>query len=143
MDVDVQGMSPDPDGQADTTAGPSAGQDRDGDSEAIVRQLEKSLPRWEGFGDLGWMSEVAQVCSCRPLHYDARRGEGLLSPLFASFCVFSHSFFESNLCVMMTWVITHTGATIGNRVGDQEPQGQRVRLAADPLFYFVGDQVAK
>jgi chromatin structure-remodeling complex subunit RSC1/2 len=60
MDVDVQGMSPDPDGQADTTAGPSAGQDRDGDSEAIVRQLEKSLPRWEGFGDLGWMSEVAQ-----------------------------------------------------------------------------------
>ncbi|KAF8548751.1 hypothetical protein OG21DRAFT_1422510 [Imleria badia] len=60
MDVDVQGMSPDPDGQADTTAGPSAGQDRDGDSEAIIRQLEKSLPSWEGFGDLGWMSEVTQ-----------------------------------------------------------------------------------
>lgn len=38
---------------------------------------------------------------------------------------------------MMTWVITHIGATIGNRVGDQEPQGQRVRLAGDLLFLFI------
>lgn len=39
---------------------------------------------------------------------------------------------------MMTWVITHIGASIGNRGGDQEPQGQRVRLAGDPfLFCFV------
>ncbi|KAF8122454.1 hypothetical protein EV363DRAFT_1182570 [Boletus edulis] len=60
MDVDTHGMSPEPDGQPDTTAGPTAGQDRDGDSEAIIRQLEKSLPRWEGFGDLGWMSEATQ-----------------------------------------------------------------------------------
>ena len=94
MDVDVQGMSPEPDGQADTTAGPGAGQDRDGDSEAIIRQLEKSLPRWEGFGDLGWMSEVTQVCSCRPLHCDTRRGEGASFPFVASFCVFFSFFFR-------------------------------------------------
>ncbi|KAG9310450.1 hypothetical protein JVU11DRAFT_9591 [Chiua virens] len=60
MDVDVQGMSPEPDGQTDTTAAAAAGEDRDGDSEAIIRQLEKTLPRWEGLGDLGWMSEVTQ-----------------------------------------------------------------------------------
>lgn len=66
MDVDVQGVSPEPDGHADTTAAPGAGQDRDGDSEAIIRQLENTLPRWDGFGDLGWMSEVTQVCSCLP-----------------------------------------------------------------------------
>ncbi|KAG8220643.1 hypothetical protein J3R82DRAFT_2911 [Butyriboletus roseoflavus] len=60
MDVDVQAMSPEPDSQVDTTASAGAGEDRDGDSEAIIRQLEKSLPRWEGFGDLGWMSEVTQ-----------------------------------------------------------------------------------
>lgn len=66
MDVDVQGVSPEPDAHPDTTAAPGAGQDRDGDNEAIVRQLENALPRWEGFGDLGWMSEVTQVCSCLP-----------------------------------------------------------------------------
>ena len=67
MDVDVHGMSPEP----DTTAGPTAGQDRDGDNEAIIRQLEKSLPPWEGFGDLGWMSEASQVrlVHCLPFFY--------------------------------------------------------------------------
>jgi chromatin structure-remodeling complex subunit RSC1/2 len=30
---------------------------RDGDSDAIVTQLEKGLPRWEGPGDYGWMTE--------------------------------------------------------------------------------------
>lgn len=58
MVVDVHALSPDPDSQP----GPGPGEDRDGDSEAIIRQLEKSLPPWEGFGDLGWMSEVTQVC---------------------------------------------------------------------------------
>ena len=80
MDVDVQGMSPEPDGQADATAGTGAGEDRDGDSEAIVRQLEKSLPRWEGFGDLGWMSEATQVCPLSSLH--------TASFPFVAFCVF-------------------------------------------------------
>ncbi|KAG1746902.1 hypothetical protein EDB19DRAFT_1688275 [Suillus lakei] len=39
--------------------GPVAAEERVGDSEAIVRQLEKSLPRWQGFGELG-MSEVSK-----------------------------------------------------------------------------------
>ncbi|KAG2066762.1 hypothetical protein BDR04DRAFT_1106215 [Suillus decipiens] len=38
---------------------PVAAEERLGDSEAIVRQLEKTLPRWQGFGDLG-MSEVSK-----------------------------------------------------------------------------------
>ena len=96
MDVDVQGMSPEPDAQGDTTAGPSAGQDKDGDNEAIIRQLEKSLPRWEGFGDLGWMSEVTQVCMPLSLHYDTRSGR-LLSPLSRHSVFFSYSFYASNL----------------------------------------------
>jgi chromatin structure-remodeling complex subunit RSC1/2 len=40
--------------------GPVAAEERVGDSEAIVRQqLEKTLPRWQGFGELG-MSEVSK-----------------------------------------------------------------------------------
>ncbi|KAG1741799.1 uncharacterized protein EDB91DRAFT_315460 [Suillus paluster] len=39
--------------------GSAAGEERVGDSEAIVRQLEKSLPRWQGFGELG-MSEASK-----------------------------------------------------------------------------------
>ncbi|KAL4064792.1 hypothetical protein V8B97DRAFT_1987062 [Scleroderma yunnanense] len=67
MDVDVSGMSPDPDiendndndGSEDARTASIAGDgDGDGDGEAVIRQLEKSLPRWEGFGDSGWMSEV-------------------------------------------------------------------------------------
>ncbi|KAF9235837.1 hypothetical protein BU15DRAFT_77561 [Melanogaster broomeanus] len=58
IDIDVNGMSPEPDGQTeDITMGSVAGE---GDSEAIIRQLENSLPRWEGFGNLGWMSEVSK-----------------------------------------------------------------------------------
>ncbi|KAF9221270.1 hypothetical protein BS17DRAFT_271837 [Gyrodon lividus] len=61
IDVDINGMSPEPDGQIEDVAmGSVAGEERDGDSEAIICQLEKSLPRWEGFGNLGWMSEVSK-----------------------------------------------------------------------------------
>lgn len=37
------------------------GMERDDDSDEIVRALEKSLPRWEGYEDVGWMSEVSHV----------------------------------------------------------------------------------
>ncbi|KII86314.1 hypothetical protein PLICRDRAFT_56043 [Plicaturopsis crispa FD-325 SS-3] len=57
MDVDVAGMSPEPDGQGED-AGPSVGTARDDESEEIVRQLEKGLPRWQGYGDAGWMEEI-------------------------------------------------------------------------------------
>ncbi|KZT09072.1 uncharacterized protein LAESUDRAFT_723382 [Laetiporus sulphureus 93-53] len=50
MDVDVGG-TPEPEG-------PPTGTPRDGASDEIVRQLEKGLPRWEGFADVGWMEEV-------------------------------------------------------------------------------------
>ncbi|KAH7884088.1 hypothetical protein F5I97DRAFT_1813837 [Phlebopus sp. FC_14] len=61
LDIDVNGMSPEPEGQPeDIGTGSVVGEGRDGDNEAIIRQLEKSLPRWEGFGDLGWMSEVSK-----------------------------------------------------------------------------------
>ncbi|KAH7909756.1 hypothetical protein BJ138DRAFT_1154503 [Hygrophoropsis aurantiaca] len=61
VDVDVSGMSPEPEGQSeDITMGSGGGEESSGINEEIVRQLEKSLPRWEGFGDLGWMPEVSK-----------------------------------------------------------------------------------
>ncbi|KZT64027.1 hypothetical protein DAEQUDRAFT_733167 [Daedalea quercina L-15889] len=50
MDVDVGG-TPEPEG-------PSHDGTRDAEADEIVRQLEKGLPRWEGFGDAGWMNEA-------------------------------------------------------------------------------------
>lgn len=35
--------------------------ERDQESEEIVKQLEKGLPRWPGFGEKGWMDGVSQV----------------------------------------------------------------------------------
>ena len=32
--------------------------ERDGESDEIVRALEKSLPKWKGLDDIGWMDEV-------------------------------------------------------------------------------------
>ncbi|KAI0294782.1 hypothetical protein BC826DRAFT_909647 [Russula brevipes] len=50
MDVDVGG-TPEPESVgADDMA-------RDGESDLVVQQLERGLPRWEGFGDFGWMKE--------------------------------------------------------------------------------------
>jgi len=33
------------------------GMERDADSDEIVKILERSLPQWPGFGELGWMEE--------------------------------------------------------------------------------------
>lgn len=55
MDVDI--MS-EPGGREDDGDG---GIDRDEESEEIVRQLEKGLPRWPGFGEEGWRDDVSQV----------------------------------------------------------------------------------
>jgi hypothetical protein len=50
MDVDVGG-TPEPETLgADDMA-------HDGESDLIVQQLERGLPRWEGFGDFGWLEE--------------------------------------------------------------------------------------
>lgn len=53
MDVEMGG-TPEP----ETTAQDMA---LDGESDAIVQQLEKGLPRWEGFGDAGWTNDIPQV----------------------------------------------------------------------------------
>jgi len=50
MDVDVGG-TPEPENMgADDMA-------RDGESDLVVQQLERGLPRWEGLGDFGWLKE--------------------------------------------------------------------------------------
>ncbi len=53
MDVDIGG-TPEPELTGHDAA-------RDGESEEIVRQLEKSLPRWEGFDDVGWAEDITPV----------------------------------------------------------------------------------
>ena len=51
MDVDVGG-TPEPENMgADDMA-------RDGESDLVVQQLERGLPRWEGFGDFRWLKET-------------------------------------------------------------------------------------
>jgi len=57
-DADVD-ISPESDGQDDDGAAYQA--ERDPQSEEIVKQLEKGLPRWPGFGQEGWMNEVHPV----------------------------------------------------------------------------------
>jgi len=50
MDVDVGG-TPEPESMgADDMA-------RDGESDLVVQQLERGLPRWEGLADYGWWKE--------------------------------------------------------------------------------------
>lgn len=41
----------------------SAIMERDPESEEIVKQLEKGLPRWPGFGQEGWVQEITSVSS--------------------------------------------------------------------------------
>lgn len=54
-DIEVDIMSPD-DGNGDDMVA-----ERDPESEEIVKQLEKGLPRWPGFGEEGWMEETPSV----------------------------------------------------------------------------------
>ena len=58
MDVDIGG-TPEPEVVVQDSA-------RDGESEEIVRQLEKSLPRWEGFADVGWTGDLTPVSTRVP-----------------------------------------------------------------------------
>ncbi|KAG2024033.1 bromeodomain-containing protein [Coprinopsis cinerea AmutBmut pab1-1] len=54
-DVDVDIMSPDSDGADEVERPMDRDIARDPLSEEITRSLERSLPRWPGFGELGWM----------------------------------------------------------------------------------------
>ena len=58
MEVDVGG-TPEPEAVAMETA-------LDGEGDVIVQQLERGLPRWEGFADVGWSRDIPQVCSTHP-----------------------------------------------------------------------------
>lgn len=60
MDVDIGG-TPEPEPVTQDLA-------RDGESEEIIRQLEKGLPRWEGFADVGWAEDLSPV-STRTLYH--------------------------------------------------------------------------
>ncbi len=53
MDVDIGG-TPEPEPVMQDLA-------RVGESEEIIRQLEKGLPRWEGFADVGWAEDITPV----------------------------------------------------------------------------------
>jgi chromatin structure-remodeling complex subunit RSC1/2 len=60
MDVEVGG-TPEPESMgADDMA-------RDGESDLVVQQLERGLPRWEGLGDcdFGWLKEKEGSEDCR------------------------------------------------------------------------------
>jgi chromatin structure-remodeling complex subunit RSC1/2 len=58
MDVDVGG-TPEPESMgADDMA-------RDGESDLVVQQLERGLPRWEGLADVGWLKEKEGSEDCR------------------------------------------------------------------------------
>lgn len=50
VEIDIMGE--------DETTGEEMVPERDPESEEIVKQLEKGLPRWPGFGEQGWMEEV-------------------------------------------------------------------------------------
>ncbi|KAM5534374.1 hypothetical protein V8D89_011967 [Ganoderma adspersum] len=50
MDVDIGG-TPEPEPVMQDLA-------RDGESQDIIRQLEKGLPRWQGFADVGWAEDI-------------------------------------------------------------------------------------
>lgn len=41
---------------------------RDAESDAIVRQLERGLPRWQGYGDKGWLEGASMVSFLCRLH---------------------------------------------------------------------------
>ncbi|KAG7090566.1 hypothetical protein E1B28_009674 [Marasmius oreades] len=71
IEVDVSGMSPEPEGHSDDPAAKlrmeGVGQ-RDSVSEEIVTQLERSLPRWPGFVEQGWWEEGNQAVYTTIVH---------------------------------------------------------------------------
>ncbi|KAF4623280.1 hypothetical protein D9613_001420 [Agrocybe pediades] len=56
-EIDVEGISPG-ESEEHEEEGPAFQVERDPQSEEIVKQLERGLPRWPGLGPEGWMHEV-------------------------------------------------------------------------------------
>ena len=62
-DLDADVITHDSDGPEEDE--PAAQTDRDPQSDEIIKQLEKVIPGWPGFGEEGWMDEVKPVSFCR------------------------------------------------------------------------------
>ena len=60
MDIDVEGGQSENEGEGDGDDVPS-NVVRDAEGDEIVRQLERGLPRWEGFGGKGWIEDLKFV----------------------------------------------------------------------------------
>ena len=60
-DPDVDIITHDSDGPEEDESATQT--DRDPQSDEIIKQLEKGIPGWPGFGEEGWMNEVKPV-SC-------------------------------------------------------------------------------
>jgi chromatin structure-remodeling complex subunit RSC1/2 len=60
-DPDVDITTPDSDSPEENEL--AAQMDRDPQSDEIIKQLEKGIPGWPGFGEEGWMDEAKPV-SC-------------------------------------------------------------------------------
>uniref|UniRef100_A0A8H7Y6I3 Uncharacterized protein n=1 Tax=Psilocybe cubensis TaxID=181762 RepID=A0A8H7Y6I3_PSICU len=61
-EIEVDVVSPESDEAESDGAALQA--ERDPQSEEIVKQLEKGLPRWPGFGEEGWMTDTKPVRHC-------------------------------------------------------------------------------
>ena len=53
IEVDIGG-TPEPEAAAQDAA-------REGEGDEIIKQLERGLPRWEGFADVGWAGDISSV----------------------------------------------------------------------------------
>ncbi|KAL5518380.1 hypothetical protein ACEPAH_62 [Sanghuangporus vaninii] len=80
MDVDVGGGPSDNEGEAENYgySGPMSTVTRDAESDDIVWQLERALPRWEGYGDKGWLDGV-DLDRCAELVHAIRSHKDIVS----------------------------------------------------------------
>ncbi|KAH8111512.1 hypothetical protein DFH11DRAFT_1613715 [Phellopilus nigrolimitatus] len=81
VDVDVGGGPSDNEAEGDGYGEPMALSEnmaRDAESDDIVRQLERGLPRWEGYGELGWM-ENADLARCADIVHSIKSHKDIVS----------------------------------------------------------------
>ena len=94
-DIDEETITPEPDIMGD-------GIERDEETEEIVRELEKGLPRWPGFGEEGWQDGLSQV----RLIVDSFH-----SQIASSYRNVSLRLFTLSKCIKMPCELTSSGVT--------------------------------
>jgi chromatin structure-remodeling complex subunit RSC1/2 len=62
IDVDGERGTPEPDFGPEEEA-------KDEESQGIISQLEKGVPRWAGLEDIGWCDTLNQVSTCVKLSH--------------------------------------------------------------------------